>query len=99
MGQHQALEDTTSNPTSLPSQEQLLGTQTEIPMQDMMVQGAEHQSSHQLFGFPCASHRVGPSAHSTAISDSVFLSFSTCLIQGLSPYLTYHQVDGLHKYI
>lgn len=99
MGQHQALADATSNPTSLPSQEQLLSAQTEIPVQDMMVLGAELQSSHQLFGFPCASHRVGPSTHSMPISDSVFLSFSTCLIQGLSPYLTYHQVDGLHKYI
>lgn len=62
-----------------PFQKQLLGTQTEIPVWDMMVLGAEYQSSHQFFGYPCGSHRVFPSTHSIATSDSMFFSFSTCL--------------------
>ena len=37
VGQQQALGDVVSNPVSLPSQGQLLGTQTEIPMQGMKV--------------------------------------------------------------
>ena len=37
MGQQQALGDVVLKPMSLPSQGQLLGAQTEIPMQGMKV--------------------------------------------------------------
>ena len=33
------------------------------------------------------------------MSGSMFLSFSTCVVQGLSPCLTQRQANELHKYI